>query len=369
MSRLSDETVTGFVMPENAEKKVRYTIVHKLGCGSFGAVYRCMDTSVDPPRPVAIKIHDSGTYDSSEGTPREVLLEVAAHRALPPHANVATLLDVSTASGGRAALVFELMDSDLASLARGGSGAFSSQSPISDDLLRSYAYQLLRGLAHCHRNGVIHRDIKPTNLLINKRGLLKIADFGCARVLFGAQRFNRRPLTPKVVTLWYRAPELLQGATQYDGAAIDVWAAGCCIAEMFLGRALLPGGNELDQLMRICRMFGAPPPLTSASYAGNAEEAATAAAFMDRWIGEWRKSDSAPLPPFDVGAPQQRGARSAPQATQGRAAPPLLNELLRGMLDVDAARRATAEQCLRHAYFDPIRDAYETSIAAMVASQ
>lgn len=103
--------------------------------------------------------------------------------------------------------------------------------------------QLLSGLQHCHERGILHRDIKASNLLIDKNGMLKIADFGLANF------YNpkpRRPMTSRVVTLWYRAPELLLGSTDY-GVGIDLWSAGCLLAEMFLGRPIMPGRTEVKK--------------------------------------------------------------------------------------------------------------------------
>ena len=102
--------------------------------------------------------------------------------------------------------------------------------------------QLLRGLEHCHKHGVLHRDIKGSNLLINNDGVLKIADFGLAT---SYQPDQSLPLTSRVVTLWYRAPELLLGATEY-GPAIDMWSAGCILAELFTGKHIMPGRTEVS---------------------------------------------------------------------------------------------------------------------------
>ena len=101
--------------------------------------------------------------------------------------------------------------------------------------------QLLSGLDYCHRNGVLHRDIKGSNLLINNHGILKIADFGLASY-FDNQ--NKIPLTSRVVTLWYRPPELLLGATQY-GVAVDLWSTGCILGELYAGKPIMPGRTEV----------------------------------------------------------------------------------------------------------------------------
>jgi len=106
-------------------------------------------------------------------------------------------------------------------------------------------HQLLSGLQHCHERGILHRDIKGSNLLIDKNGMLKIADFGLAN-FYGPDR--HRPLTSRVVTLWYRAPELLLGDTDY-GVGVDLWSAGCLLAEMFTGIPIMPGRNEVMKIM------------------------------------------------------------------------------------------------------------------------
>lgn len=108
--------------------------------------------------------------------------------------------------------------------------------------VKCYMQQLLSGLQHCHERGILHRDIKASNLLVDKSGTLKIADFGLANFFPPKQKHQ---LTSRVVTLWYRSPELLLGSTDY-GVGIDLWSAGCLLAEMFIGRPFMPGRTEVN---------------------------------------------------------------------------------------------------------------------------
>ncbi|OEL24519.1 putative serine/threonine-protein kinase [Dichanthelium oligosanthes] len=145
-------------------------------------------------------------------------------------------------------LVFDYMVHDLAGLAASPDIKFTLPQ------VKCYVHQLLSGLEHCHDRGVLHRDIKGSNLLLDNNGVLKIADFGLASFF---DPNHKQPMTSRVVTLWYRPPELLLGATDY-GVGVDLWSAGCILAELLAGKPIMPGRTEVEQLHKIFKLCGSP---------------------------------------------------------------------------------------------------------------
>ncbi|KAF5913108.1 hypothetical protein HPG69_009059, partial [Diceros bicornis minor] len=121
---------------------------------------------------------------------------------------------------------------------------------VADGVIKSILWQTLQALNFCHKHNCIHRDVKPENILITKQGIIKICDFGFARILIPGDAY-----TDYVATRWYRAPELLVGDTQY-GSSVDVWATGCVFAELLTGQPLWPGKSDVDQLYLIIRTLG-----------------------------------------------------------------------------------------------------------------
>lgn len=177
--------------------------------------------------------------------PSTAIREISLLKELK-HPNVVCLLDVVLADK-KLYLVFEFLTQDLKKYLD------SSKDLLPPGLVKSYLWQLLQGITYCHTHRILHRDLKPQNLLIDSEGSIKLADFGLARA-FG---LPVRTYTHEVVTLWYRAPEILLG-TKFYSTSVDVWSIGCIFAEMVTRRALFPGDSEIDQLFRIFRTLGTP---------------------------------------------------------------------------------------------------------------
>ncbi|KAF1808302.1 Pkinase-domain-containing protein [Eremomyces bilateralis CBS 781.70] len=216
--------------------------LEKLGEGTYATVFKGRNRQTGEY--VALKeIH----LDSEEGTPSTAIREISLMKELK-HKNIVSLHDVIHTEN-KLMLVFEYMDKDLKKYmdSRGDRGA------LDPTTIKSFMYQLLKGIAFCHENRVLHRDLKPQNLLINNQGDLKLADFGLARA-FG---IPVNTFSNEVVTLWYRAPDVLLGSRTYN-TSIDIWSAGCIMAEMYTGRPLFPGTTNEDQLQKIFRLMGTP---------------------------------------------------------------------------------------------------------------
>ncbi|KAI9707383.1 MAG: negative regulator of the PHO system [Candelina mexicana] len=216
--------------------------LEKLGEGTYATVFKGRNRQTGEL--VALKeIH----LDSEEGTPSTAIREISLMKELK-HENIVSLHDVIHTEN-KLMLVFEYMDKDLKKYmdSRGDRGQLDYIT------IKSFMHQLLAGIAFCHDNRVLHRDLKPQNLLINNKGQLKLADFGLARA-FG---IPVNTFSNEVVTLWYRAPDVLLGSRTYN-TSIDIWSAGCIMAEMYSGRPLFPGTTNEDQLQKIFRLMGTP---------------------------------------------------------------------------------------------------------------
>ncbi|KEY64313.1 hypothetical protein S7711_06357 [Stachybotrys chartarum IBT 7711] len=220
--------------------------LEKLGEGTYATVFKGRNRQTGEL--VALKeIH----LDSEEGTPSTAIREISLMKELK-HENIVALHDVIHTEN-KLMLVFEFMDGDL----KRYMDTHGERGALKPTTIKSFMYQLLKGIDFCHKNRVLHRDLKPQNLLINNKGVLKLGDFGLARA-FG---IPVNTFSNEVVTLWYRAPDVLLGSRTYN-TSIDIWSAGCIMAEMFTGRPLFPGTTNEDQIVRIFRIMGTPTERT-----------------------------------------------------------------------------------------------------------
>uniref|UniRef100_A0A0E0MNY5 [RNA-polymerase]-subunit kinase n=1 Tax=Oryza punctata TaxID=4537 RepID=A0A0E0MNY5_ORYPU len=279
-----------------------------IGQGTYSSVFRARN--LETGKIVALKKvrFDSGEPESVRFMAREILILRRLHR----HPNVVSLDGlITSASSPNLYLVFDYSDHDLAGLSSDPSLSFSLPQ------IKCYMRQLLLGLEHCHARGVMHRDIKCANLLVSDGGELKVADFGLANV-FDA---SAAAMTSRVVTLWYRPPELLLGATAYD-ASVDLWSAGCVFAEMHARRPILQGRTEVEQIHRIFKLCGSP---------GDAY---------------WRRAAAG-----GAGFRPQQPYESRLRETFGDMMPEDAFELLSTLLSVEPSARGTATEALASEYF------------------
>ena len=136
-----------------------------------------------------------------------------------------------------------------------------SRVKLQEDQIKNLIRQMFEGLQYLHLKNIMHRDLKGSNLLINSKGELKLADFGLARTEFQTSRPKMEHYTNRVITLWYRSPELLLGSTKYD-FTVDIWSAGCIFLEFYEGKPVFCGKDEISQLEKLWRMVGTPDPVT-----------------------------------------------------------------------------------------------------------
>ena len=234
-----------------------YSKGEKLGEGTYGSVYRAKDKVMGTV--VALKRVKEQSFER-EGMPQTSLREVALLRRLS-HPYIVRLVEVVVGTRADSVfLVFEYCSHDLARLV-------DTLPPFPLAEVKCIVAQLLSAVAYLHANAILHRDIKMSNLLLSSEGELRLCDFGLAREHSaaaatpeeegGAGAKESRAYTPRVVTLWYRAPELLLGATRY-GPPVDMWSIGCVLGELILHRPLMPASTEIKQLELICELLGAP---------------------------------------------------------------------------------------------------------------
>ncbi|KAJ4021086.1 serine/threonine protein kinase, CMGC, CDC2/CDK sub [Fusarium irregulare] len=294
-----------------------------VGSGTYGKVFKGLN--VYTKGMVALKkIRMEGERD---GFPVTAVREIKLLQSLR-HVNIVNLQEVMVEKND-CFMVFEYLSHDLTGLLN--HPTFKLEAAQKKDL----AKQMFEGLDYLHTRGVLHRDIKAANILVSNEGVLKIADFGLAR--FYAKR-HQLDYTNRVITIWYRSPELLLGETKYT-AAVDVWSAACVMVEIFDRNAIFPGdGTELNQLEKVYNVMGTPS--------------------LKEWPG------LVEMPWFELMRPTVKKKSIFAEKYREKMSPAAFN-LLSAMLHYDPARRPSAAEVLQHTYFTeeepPARQATELS--------
>ncbi|XP_030627665.1 cyclin-dependent kinase-like 1 isoform X3 [Chanos chanos] len=293
----------------------KYEKIGKIGEGSYGVVFKCRNK--DTGQIVAIK-----KFVESEDDPiikKIALREIRMLKQLK-HSNLVNLIEVFRRKR-KLHLVFEYCDhtvlNELDRYPRG----------VPEHLVKSIIWQTLQAVNFCHKQNCIHRDVKPENILITKHQVIKLCDFGFARILTGPCDYY----TDYVATRWYRAPELLVGDTQY-GPPVDVWAVGCVFAELLSGAPLWPGKSDVDQLYLIRKTLGDLIPRHQQVFSNNQF-------FSGVCVPE----------PQEMEPLEQKHPNISYQALS----------LMKGCLRMDPAERLSCEQLLEHSYFDSQREEHE----------
>ncbi|XP_017276608.1 mitogen-activated protein kinase 15 isoform X2 [Kryptolebias marmoratus] len=293
---------------------LKYEIKKRIGKGAYGIVWKAVDRQT--AEVVAVKkIFDAfRNRTDAQRTFREIMFL----QEFGDHANIVKLLNVIQAQNDKDIyLVFEYMDTDLHAVIKKGS--------LLKDIHKRYVmYQLFKAIKYLHSGNVIHRDQKPSNVLLDSDCVVKLCDFGLARSLNQIQEDSGNPaLTEYVATRWYRAPEILLGSSRYT-KGVDMWSLGCILGEMLLGKALFPGTSTINQVEKI--MSAIPHPSPEDILAIKSEYGASV-------IQRMLLKPQVPLE--DLLQPS---------------VPPDALDLLKGLLVFNPDKRLTAEQALQHPY-------------------
>ncbi|KAJ4456700.1 putative Extracellular signal-regulated kinase 2 [Paratrimastix pyriformis] len=237
-------------MSEEIDRHVlrKYEITQKVGKGAYGIVWKAIDKRTREP--VALK-KIFGAFQNATDAQR-TYREIMFLNELGRHENIIHLLNVLKADNNiDIYLIFEYMETDLHVVIR---------SNILEPIHKQFVmYQCLKALKYMHSAELLHRDMKPSNLLLNSECIVKVADFGLARLLKTLDNGSvaNPVLTDYVATRWYRAPEILLGSTRYT-KGVDMWSIGCILGEMLGGKPMFPGSSTMNQLDKIIEVTGRP---------------------------------------------------------------------------------------------------------------
>jgi len=301
--------------PEDIDKHVlrKYEIQQKLGKGAYGIVWKAVDKKTKEV--VALKKIFDAFQNATDA--QRTFREIMFLQELRDHENIVRLDNVLKADNDRDIyLVFEYMETDLHAVIRAN---------ILEDIHKQYIlYQLFKALKYMHSGNVLHRDMKPSNLLLNSECFLKVADFGLARSIASLENdtVENPVLTDYVATRWYRAPEILLGSTKYT-KGVDIWSVGCILGELLGGKPMFPGTSTMNQLDRIIEVTGRPSPEDI-----EAINSPFAATMLES------------LPPSNPRSLQEMFQYASEEAL----------DLLRQCLAFNPEKRITAEKALAHPY-------------------
>ncbi|KAI8069537.1 kinase-like domain-containing protein [Gongronella butleri] len=308
------------VLNQNFIVDKKYQFIREMGQGAYGVVCSAKDTTTNEQ--VAIKkvcrIFEKNILA------KRALREVKLLKHFNGHENITSIIDmdiVNLQDFNEIYLVQELMEADLHQIIRSGQ-------PLTDAHFQYFVYQICRGLKYIHSANVLHRDLKPGNLLVNADCELKICDFGLARGYSDNPDSNAGFMTEYVATRWYRAPEIMLSFQSYT-KAIDMWSVGCIFAEMLGGKPLFKGRDYVDQLNQILGILGTP------------DEETLQRVGSERAQMYIRSLPIMPRIPFQNLYPN---------------ANPLAIDLLSKLLEFDPARRITVEEALAHRYLSAYHD-------------
>ena len=317
-------------MSEEIDRHVlkRYDVQLKLGKGAYGIVWKATDKRTKET--VALKKIFDAFQNSTDA--QRTFREVMFLQEMKGHEHIVSLTNVLKADNDRDIyLIFEYMETDLHAAIRAN---------ILQDIHKQYIlWQTLKALKYMHSANLVHRDMKPSNLLLNSDCLMKVADFGLARSLkeLQEQATSNSVLTDYVATRWYRAPEILLGSTRYD-YSVDMWAVGCILGEMIYGKPIFPGQSTINQLEKILELTGMPSAKTIQSLGSQ---------YAERMIDQTHGIGFAHSEAADVYASFKR--------TFSAATDDALDLLIR-LLKLDPSERITAEEALKHPYVQQFHD-------------
>ena len=297
---------------------IQFQAVERLGKGTYGTVYKARKKGCD--KFFAIKKIKNEL--DNEGIPSTALREIAILKKMK-NPNVVNVEGIAF-NKKHIELCLEYCKYDLKKLI---DSKKHDSSFYNVKFVKNMMYQLLKGVEHLHSHKILHRDLKPQNILVDDNGwILKLADFGLSRVY----SIPIRPYTKEVLTLWYRAPEMMLGINNY-AIGLDIWSIGCILVELYLGKPFVMGDSEIDQLFKLFQIYGTFNELTLPGYKN--------------------------FPYFDQDFPFWKGIGLKNYLKQRSHIIPIDDtafNLMEKMLAIDPCKRITCKEALNHPYFNDV---------------